>query len=184
MRRVLLYLLLVSLCALLGGMAAAQQKVPNSHKIPAGSPDCTLVDGNLVANCGFETGSFSSWSLSGDPTFTFVSSDCAHSGTFGACLGPVNGLGFMAQQLATTADQTYTLTYWLRNAGRPSHFQVYWNGDLIFDEVDSPDFPYTQFTIDGLVATGDTTELKFGFFNVPDFYYLDDIAVLAQSSPK
>lgn len=57
---------------------------------------------------------------------------------------------------------------------------MYWDGNLIVDGVDLPDFEYTQYVIPDLVASEDATELKFGFYNVPDFFYFDDVVVVAQ----
>src|SRR5262249_24292785 len=147
--------------------------------------ECDAVLGNLVANCGFETGDFTDWALSGDLSYTGVDDVSSHSGSFGAFLGPIHDLGFMAQMLSTTPGETYKLTFWLANAGGgvdgglSNHFQVYWNGSLIFDGIDLPDFPYTQYEFNDLVATSASTELKIGFYNVPSYFFLDDVVAKA-----
>src|SRR5262249_26340108 len=141
------------------------------------------VPGNLVANCGFETGNFANWIQLGDLSYTGVNDISRRSGNFGAFLGPISGLGFLAQTLPTGAGQSYNLTFWLRNVARPNRFQVYWNGAVIFDSTDMPDFPYTPYAFNNLVATGAATELRFGFFNVPDYFFLDDIAVVSAAAP-
>ena len=145
---------------------------------PLGS-ECDAVPGNLVTNCGFETGDFSGWDLSGDLSYTGVDDASSHSGNFGAFLGPVYDLGFMAQRLPTNPGDTYGLTFWLANAEQPNHFQVFWDGELIFDGVDLPDFPYTQYEFDDLIATSASTELKFGFYNLPSYLFLDDVVAKA-----
>jgi hypothetical protein len=71
---------------------------------------------NLVANCGFETGDFTDWTITGDDTFSFVESSGdtgypAHSGNFFALLGPVDADSFLSQSLTTVA-------------GHPLHFAV------------------------------------------------------------
>ena len=143
----------------------------------ASAADCARVAGNLVRNCGFETGNFTSWTQSGDPSFTNIDAASAHSGGFGLDIGPVNGLGFIAQNLATTAGGSYSLCYWLKNlSGPPNRFQVSWGGAIIRDDSDLPQFEYTQTCMD-VVAPGDTTELKFGFFQPPSFFYFDDVSV-------
>ncbi len=63
---------------------------------------CDGTPGNLVANCGFETGSFSSWSHTGNLGFTGVSpypSNYVNSGLFGAQLGPIGSDGFLTQNI-------------------------------------------------------------------------------------
>jgi len=115
----------------------------------------------------------------GDMSFTTIDAGGAHSGLLGLNTGPVGDLGFFSQTLATTAGQSYDLTYWLRNNGRPARFQISWDGAVIQDDPasDHPDHPYTMYTITGLVASGDTTVLSFGFLNVPDYFWFDDVVV-------
>jgi hypothetical protein len=142
---------------------------------------CDHVPGNLVANCGFETGDFTSWIRSGDPSATSVQMAAAHSGTWGLFTGPVQDLGFFAQNLPTVNGASYQICYWLSNlsAGTPNRFQVSWGGTIIRDDSSLPQFPYTQFCHD-VVAPGDTTEVKFGFLQVPSFFDFDDVSVAAQ----
>ena len=57
----------------------------------AGSSICDAVVSNLVANCGFETGDFTGWTLSGNTTnpggnYYGVDAFDANSGNFGAYL--------------------------------------------------------------------------------------------------
>ncbi|HXN41574.1 MAG TPA: hypothetical protein VN918_07295, partial [Myxococcaceae bacterium] len=148
---------------------------------------------NLVRNCGFETGDFSDWAQSGDTSYTDVSPDAAHSGIFGARFGPVNDLGFIAQRLSTIPGQLYDLSFWLVSSGRPNRFQVYWGGVLVSDSMHFPDTvtpsvipnspAYDQLAIPSLPGgSGSFTELKFGFFNVPYYFFLDDIVVVPMSS--
>src|SRR5437879_1853568 len=93
---------------------------------------CDSVTGNLVSNCGFETGTFASWTQSGNTGFTGVSGGgVENSGASGAFFGPVGSLGFITQVLSTTAGGTYDLTFWLRaDAGTPNRFQASWNGAI------------------------------------------------------
>jgi hypothetical protein len=172
------------------GMSSAQEKASTNGEINV-FPNCG-IPGNLVGNCGFETGDFSNWEQSGDTSFTDVSAAAAHTGEFGARFGPVTDLGFIAQRLSTIPGQLYNLSFWLVSSGRPNHFQVYWDGALISDSVNFPDTrtpsagpgssAFVQLAIPNLPGGSSPTELKFGFFNVPYYFFLDDIVVLPVSA--
>ena len=142
---------------------------------------CDHVPGNLVANCGFESGDFNSWTRSGDMSATSITTAAAHSGTWGLFIGPVSDLGFIAQNLPTISGASYQICYWLSNlsAGTPNRFQVSWGGTVIRDDSSLPAFPYTQYCHD-VVAPGDTTEVKFGFLQAPSYFEFDDASVAAQ----
>lgn len=138
---------------------------------------CDMVVGNLVVNCGFETGAFAPWAQSGDLSFTNVDTFSAHSGNFGDDTGPVGGLGFIAQNLPTTAGATYNLSFWLANTGGPANrFTVSWGGTVIYDVSDQQAFGYTQYCWSG-IAPSDSTELKFGFLQMPAYFQFDDVVV-------
>ena len=160
--------------------AQAQKQFPKSNNQPGANTflDCTVVADNLVANCGFETGSFTpEWTFSGvDPIDNGVAGFAAHSGTFGMAMGSIGDFGCISQTLTTVPDQVYTLSYWLANVGSPNAFQVYWNDGILVDLVGMPDSAYAQFTVKGLVGTG-ADALTFCARNDPDFVRLDDIVV-------
>jgi len=155
---------------------------------------------NIVNNGGFETGDFTGWTQSGNTGFTGVDPGAANSGNFGAFAGPVGSLGFLSQTLNTVAGMTYDLSFFLRNdAGggegmspiKPSggpvdqEFQVFWNGSLIFSiPPNSSPSLYTQFNFSGLLATGTTTDLTFGFRNDPSFWDIDDIVAGLPGVPE
>lgn len=150
----------------------------------------------LVTNGGFETGDFTGWTQSGDTAGTSVETVDPNSGTYSAFFGPTGDLGFISQDLNTTANATYTLTFFLKDENNESEeqfaaetiaaaevFQVFWNGALI-DEIDVPPDTspsvFTQFTFNALLATGPTTTLEFGFRNDPSYWDIDDISVTAE----
>jgi len=142
--------------------------------------DCDRVPGNLVRNCGFETGDFTNWTRSGDPNFTTVDTSSAHSGSFGLDIGPPDGLGYIAQNLATTPGTFYHVCYWIENAGGPANrFTASWEGNIIVDVSDQQAFPYRQDCFDVFACT-DNAELKFGFLQVPSFFHFDDVSAAPQ----
>jgi hypothetical protein len=142
----------------------------------------SIASANLVVNPGFETGDFTGWTLSGNtsPLTMGVTTTAAHTGSFGVSAGPVGSLGFLSQDLVTDPGASYDLTFWLRNdGGIPNQFQASWNGSVIagsvIDNVGA--LAYTQFTFPGLLATGSSTALQFGFRQDPAFWSFDDVSV-------
>jgi hypothetical protein len=125
-------------------------------------------------NMDFETGSFGPWVQSGDTSFTGVSDVGAHSGTYGAYFGPISGTGYITQTLTTDPGATYNLSFWISNQSG-TFFEASWGGAPIYSEG-SGDYAWTQrqFTV---TASGASTDLRFGFNNVPSYYYLDDVSV-------
>src|SRR5437588_6466275 len=81
---------------------------------------------NLVTNPGFEMGNFSGWIQSGNTEANAVGTGVyAHTGTFGAQLGPVGSDWFLVQILPTTIGTTYDISFWLRNdGGTPNDFSA------------------------------------------------------------
>jgi hypothetical protein len=138
---------------------------------------------NLMANGGFETGDFSGWTRSGDPSFTGVITGMPdgrtiHSGTHAAQIGPSGGLGYFAQTLATTVGTSYTLDFWLSHPSTDTgtEWLVQVGGTTLRDVVDGPNFNYTEFTF-AFTATSSMTTVQFGFLEIPAYFYLDDVSV-------
>ncbi len=147
---------------------------------PAAKADVCTVGGNIVNNCGFETGNFTGWTAIDPSGFTAVTAGSAHSGSFGVSTGPVGTLGTLTQNLVTVPGQTYNLTFWLSNlsGSTPNQFQVSFNGVVLQTLTNSAAFAYTQFTFNGLLATGASTQLQFGFRHDPSFWNFDDVIVV------
>ena len=170
------WLLGVSVVVLASGIAMAQEKKAAPANINT-FPDCTVVAGNLVQNCGFETGDFTGWSQGGDLSFSSVTT-VPHSGAFGAHMGPTGFNGTLTQGLSTTG--TCTLSFWVNNSGQASRFSVEWNAKTVFIQDYVPDYPYEQFTLSGLPGGSGTSWLTFTFYNPPSYVNLDDVVVLCQ----
>ena len=147
---------------------------------PAAKADVCSVAGNIVNNCGFETGNTTGWTVVDGSGFTGVNSASAHAGgTFGLFSGPVGILGTLTQNLVTTPGQTYNLSFWLLNGdGTPNQFQAAFNGVTLTTLTNSASFGYTLFTFNGLLATSASTQLQFRFRHDPSFWNFDDVIVV------
>jgi hypothetical protein len=138
---------------------------------------------NLVLNGSFQTGDFTDWTQSnpGNTYAFFTGATCAPVATE-VQLG-TNGLGTdtqIYQSIATTAGQSYTVSFWLANDdfSNTSNFKLLWNGAV---ETTNPAlqnsglaFNYTEFSFTG-VATGATSVIAFDFQNDNSDYHLTNV---------
>ena len=160
-----------------------------------------LVGQNVVQNGGFETGSFSGWTLQGIAGDNHAAGaltspahpELVHSGAFGALLGEVGALGCLSQSLATTPGQLYLLSFWLASpyytgSDSPNEFLVEWSPATntvrtLFDQVDMAPFAWTnlQFVVS---AWNTNAVLTFGARNDPWAFGLDDVSVVPIAAPR
>ncbi len=130
----------------------------------------------LVVNGGFETGSFTGWTLVGDKEFNKVNGSFPHWGTYVACLGEAPGLGRLSQTLATTPGKEYTVSFWiLANMEAANTFSVKWNDNVLYSDVDILHGNYVRHHYTVMAAGNDT--LEFSFSDGADYIYLDDVSV-------
>lgn len=142
---------------------------------------------NLVANPGFETGTFSGWTTYA-PTGNIqaVSPIGAHSGSYGAI---VQDTFFLKQNLTTEVGETYQLDFWLRGeafAGDGGNVlrnsvRVGWNNDstpllLLVNSFT----PYTHYSFGNLVATSTSTSVEF-ILESSYYWGFDDVSVVQTS---
>lgn len=178
---------LMAVLALLGLGESAQGKVV----APSGGIDppsiCNAIAGNLVANCGFETGNFSGWTTTAAAAGSLFGVDGnPNSGTFAAYFGAVTPPfeDMISQSIPTIAGHAYSISFFLDNAGgSPNQFTAMFDGTTLLSLTNSAPFPYTEFT-DTVIATGSSTTLSFAAYQVPSFFYLDDVSVLSVAVPE
>jgi hypothetical protein len=175
---------LFALLVCLSLSAWAQQKIPPTRSVvsplqPVG-PDCTTITGNLITNCGFETGDFTGWDVLDSGNMRVFA--LPNNGSFAAALGSVSHPGCIGQTLATNPGQAYTLSFALLNSTSPNNFSnnfyVLHNGVAVSGDMQNmPDFGYTQYMIrDSMrfVAVGNDS-VHFCARNDPNFFFLDDV---------
>lgn len=135
-----------------------------SPPVLADASQCDAVAGNLVKNCGFETGDFTDWTTSfvnpSSPTL-LVTSDLPHSGTFSAgFVYPGDNFDSISQSFATTPGTTYTVSFWVNMTFSFGELMADWNGSPIFDGLGPGGGGYFQVSFSEL-ATSSTSTIEF-----------------------
>lgn len=168
---------------------------------------CALVGGNLVSNCGFETGDFTSWTLGGatsgnfDGNYFGVQGDFTDPPSGATVLGPVNS-GSWAAYFGTDVTQTiapitlsqtltgpagvlYTISFYIDQGALTSDnlFSVTFAGTTVFSVTNmdpTSGYMFETFTYNDVSVVNPV--LQFSFQNPPDYFFLDDVAVTAAST--
>ncbi len=154
---------------------------------------CDPVLGNLVANCGFESGDFTGWTTGGNfedtnvVTGAFYAYSGANSGSFYAAMGPVGSDGTLSQTFSTVLGQAYTFSFYLAGVGDDvSDFTALWDGAPLLSLGDpNTGATFTQFSF-SVTGTG-SDSIQFNFRDDPAFLALDDVVVVpgaATSTPE
>jgi parallel beta-helix repeat protein len=155
-----------------------------------GTPPVTSTGGtNLIANGNFATGDFTDWTLGGNYTSTtygpeiYIDGNAEGASTYAAGMGSVGSDGTLSQTVATTAGQTYTLSFWLQNEGSGANdFQAIWNGHTLLSLTNAAQSGYREYTYT-VTATGSTSTLEFSAANGPSQWDLDNISLTGGASP-
>ncbi len=153
----------------------------------AGASLCDGIAGNIVTNCGFETGDFTGWTLADPTDETFVAGPTfsmvgVNSGNFFAALGAVGSDGSLSQTLSTVPGQTYDFGFWLASDGfLENDFTAMWGATTVLSLTDIPATPYTFFSFSETAAAASTT-ITFLERNDAGFLGLDDVSVVGPSS--
>ena len=171
--------ILFATAALVAGALALPQAAQAAPSV------CAAVSGNLINNCGFESGSFSGWTQSGNTGNTGVSTGfnydgntySPHSGNDFAFLGPVNSNGFLSQTFNDVAGQSLNVSFYLASDGlTPNDFAASFDSNTLVSVTNLGAQPYTLYSFD-VTATGHDTLTIGGFMNNPGYLSLDDVSV-------
>ena len=163
--------------------------ISDSQGVGTITNDDGAATANLVVNGGFESGDFSGWTLSGNSSgnqIYIAPTDFpgeVHTGSYSAGLGSMNRTdGILTQNIATTAGQHYTLSFWIEsdnNGSTPiNHFAAEWNGQTLMAVTDAPNSGYQLYTFDVVGINGNSV-LEFDGYNSPDAWRLDDVTLTA-----
>jgi PEP-CTERM motif len=156
--------------------------------VASASPVALEFGPNLVANGSFEdtpTIAGSHWTVSGAfisegfDYFIDTNPADAESGTHSFAGGAIGDLGFISQNIPTTAGRRYNIHLWLANFSGfadGTEIQVRWGGNPVYDATDILGFNYREIVIDP-IATGPSTALAVGLRDDSFFLNVDNISV-------
>ena len=134
------------------------------------------LSSELVVNGNFETGDFSSWTQWGDTSYSDVNQGVAR-------FGPIVDFGGIYQDIATVVGQQYTFSFDLSmGQGTPNSFFANFGALEVMSYTDRGAFGWTHYSFD-VTASDATSQIKFGFYNGPNFMYLDNVSVTATPAP-
>jgi len=146
--------------------------------------------GNLIQNCGFETGDFTGWSgtaTTDNPVFTGVDSFASYEGQYEAYIAPLGATDTLSQTVATIAGFTYTIQFALMNDTTPTtdtnSFLATFGGTTLLSQTKTPADAYTLYTYH-VVGTGAPETLTFTARNDPGFFTLDSVSVSTTPEPS
>jgi len=144
------------------------------------------TNSNLVVNGDFESQSFTGWTRTGTGLNSFANFDDGH-GYFWR--NGTSGMTYLSQSLATVTGTAYTLSFDLKSDNKNDPKNVN-NEFLVSFGSGAPVFSasnftqgWTTLTFSGLIASTDSTVLKIGSRNTPDWNYIDKISVIRTVSP-
>jgi hypothetical protein len=145
-----------------------------------------VPSGNLIVNPGFETGNFSGWSTVAAPYSSYFGvGGNPHSGNYAAYFGSYlpPDRDEIYQNVPTIPGHTYHISYWVANGGGGStEIRSSWGGTVLEDLFPNNAFSYQQHSFD-VVATSTSTEFRIGGYQVPSYWYLDDVSITDTTTP-
>lgn len=161
----------------------------------AGPIGCYAVAGNIVANCGFETGDTTSWKTLGDAGGGVGATNAdSNTGTYSLALvggGPDSGSEAEAyQSLSTQSGTTYDLTFYVKGSFSGTAFTEVVVAGLsqlgawtVFDSLSLSSWTKESFTF-----TADSNKVVLYAFlagrDPTGTLYFDDFSVTPQAVPE
>ena len=150
------------------------------------------VPGNLVANCGFETGNFSGWTM-GTPFITSnwnivassTNGNFEHSGAEAWWGGYVGQPTFLSQTLSTVPGASYSFGFWFKSFGgaQPRALVAQWDGTDLVNVTGMPEADWSYYSFNVVASTSSTT---FAIGTQQDYGYngIDDVVVTGVATPE
>jgi hypothetical protein len=157
---------------------------------------CDAVAGNLVANCGFETGDFTGWTLTGHDVpgelnnlYGVEGTDpldgiAPNSGMFQTFIADLSSNPTtLSQTLATVAGGGYTITFFLAQdtsptSNNPNKFSASFDGNTLASLASVPMEGYTEYLYYGS-ASSTSTVFSLTLGNDLGEFLLDDVSVVS-----
>lgn len=186
----------MTLKKLAGGLALTFLIAMVTEDAKAGTSSiCDAISGNLIQNCGFETGDLTDWSVSNWTTLEdYVVSNPTevNSGNYALQIGNVaaSGGAVISQSFTDIAGAHYQFTFSVFDGAGSNtsgqFFDAFWDstsGTPLFSDAGggSPSLDYTEETF-SVVGTG-SDSITFTAYNNPNWFYLDDASVVETSGP-
>ena len=149
---------------------------------------CDGMAGNLINNCGFETGSLSDWTVtpasSGSNLIVTNTPSGVNSGQDAAGFGATaHQNDFIEQSFATIPGDIYEVRFYVdASQGVNGIFFLNWNGRRIFTQNGGLPGGYMGY-YGFQEPTSATSMIEFGGNTTSGFYYLDDVSVVRIGTP-
>lgn len=156
---------------------------------------CAAVAGNLVQNCGFETGDLTNWTVSGTDSganqygYEYgVDQLEVYSGNYSAFFGAIGGVMDVDQTTGSVAGQAYLVSFELgqdTTAFSPyvNNVNVTFDGISLLSGSQVAVTPYTNYSY-VVTAVDSSAVLQFAFRNDTGYWGLDSVEVEAIPEPS
>lgn len=162
---------------------------------------CSSNPNNVLVNCGFETGSFSGWTVTGNDVpgslgnlygvegLDPINNIAPHSGSSQAYVADLttNALT-LSQTVATDPEHAYSVSFYLAQdttatPAYPNSLTLTFDGVTLYSATDIPVEGYTEYVFSGSAVTASTTfTLTLG--NGLGEFLLDDVSVTIAPLPE